>query len=119
MPDTERFDRRKYQRTSASCEAKFSVDGRTWTDFNVADLSSGGLRLFIKEDFEIGTRLSFHIVLYGLSSEFVFKADGIIRRKDFAKFYYVYGIGFVDLSQDAKIQIDEMITHMRPRDYYY
>lgn len=115
MGYSDRIERRFYQRTAPHCDAKYSVDGKKWVEFNVADISSGGLQMHAADEFELNDRVLFDIILYGLSSELEFRAEGAVRRKSHAKHYYVYGISFVNMSNNIKIHIDEMIIHMRPR----
>jgi len=114
---SDRFDRRTYQRSSIYSTARYSADGAAWSEFDIVDLSTGGLRLYVDADYEVGARLFFHITVYGLSSEFEFRAEGVIRRKDQTDKYYVYGVKFRNLSKDDQIRIDEIITHMRPKAY--
>ena len=111
-------NRRIYQRTDTNCDAKYSLDGKGgWTEADVADISSGGLQMYTEEEFETGDKLFFDVVLYGLSAQLEFCTQGTIRRKKHVGLYYIYGVSFQGLSGDLKIHIDELIMHMRPKNF--
>ena len=110
-------DRRMYQRAPLDSDARISADGAVWRPIEVTDLSSGGLRMRSQSEYRAGDRLFFEITLYGLSTECEFKAEGVIKNIDKAEPYYFYGVSFLNLPVVVKIDIDEIITHTRPREY--
>jgi len=110
-------ERRVYQRSKFDCDARVSSDGFAWKRFEVRDLSSGGLQMHLADEYEIGAKLWFDLTLYGVSTQFDVKVQGVVRRRDKTPLYYVYGICFIDVPQDTKIRIDESIRKMRPKEF--
>ncbi|MDR1060674.1 MAG: PilZ domain-containing protein [Clostridiales bacterium] len=106
-------DRRAYQRDSFNCDAKMSRDGASWVEARVSDLSSGGLQMKARDDIDVGATVWLDIIMYGLASEFEVKTQGIIRRKQRARHYFIYGVLFADLPGDSRIMIDEAISQIR------
>jgi len=110
-------ERRVYQRSKFDCDAKVSADGFAWKRIEVRDLSSGGLQMYLADDYEIGAKLWFDLILYGISTQFEVKVQGTVRRKDKTQHYQVYGISFINVPPDTKIRIDETIHKMRPKEF--
>ena len=117
MVNNEHGDRRAYQRAALDIDAKYSADGVSWLEADAIDLSSGGIQMRSKLEYETDAVLQFDITIYGLSSEFEFRTEGAIRHMNYVKPYYSYGIVFKGLPNSTKIRIDEMITHNHPRDF--
>ncbi|GHU80170.1 hypothetical protein FACS1894191_4770 [Clostridia bacterium] len=110
------YNRRNYNRgTHFSCTAKISADEKRWASAKVDDLSSGGLSLESKKDYNVGDSLwlDLHIEAF-MISPFDAKVRGIIRRKQAFPDHMVYGIQFLDLRQELKIRIDESVRADRP-----
>jgi hypothetical protein len=73
--------------------------------------------MYLTDDYDIGAKLWFDLILYGISTQFEVKVKGTVKRKDKTQHYNIYGIAFNDVPPDIKIRIDETIHRMRPREF--
>lgn len=109
------FNRRSYSRGSHfNCTVHVSLDGIKWHHARASDLSSGGLKLASTVDYEAGQTLWFDLVIESFLSEFKCKTKGIVRRKQVFPNDNMYGIQFMDISDDIRIRIDENVRADRP-----
>jgi Tfp pilus assembly protein PilZ len=98
-----------------STEVKVSRDGFQWKKAMAGELSSGGLSLFTKNEYQVGDELWFDLKVSGFMSEFEVKTQGCIRRKNRTEEgAFEYGVSFIGLSQELKIRIDENVHNDRP-----
>lgn len=109
------FNRRSYSRGSHfNCTVRISPNGIKWHHARASDLSSGGLKLASRVDYEAGQTLWFDLVIEGFLTEFKCKTKGIVRRKQVLPNDNMYGIEFIGLSDDVRIRIDESVHADRP-----
>lgn len=109
------YNQREYSRASHfGFEVLVCKDKANWHEARVSDLSSGGLKLHTHKDYEQGETLWFDLIIHGFMSEFTVVVQGSIQRKTKEKKDFVYGIKFLNLSQDIKIRIDENVHNDRP-----
>lgn len=103
-------ERRKYQRCdSAVCKAQLSVDENRWEDFELTDLSAGGLSFASKMEFKENTKLFFNLYVYNMLSEFNIRMEGCIIRIDSKKDKKLYSIKFENIQKYYQVQLDELI----------
>lgn len=105
---------RVYMRgTHLNCTVKVSVDGNKYKTGDVNDISSGGMNLLTEDEYNLGDKLFFELIIAGFMSEFTVFAEGRIVHIKKLPSYYSYGIKFAGLSEDDKIRIDENILKDR------
>ena len=108
-------DKRTYKRDSYFCsDTKVSLDGNIWHDVLVYDISAGGLSFLSNIIFDLGEVLWFDLTIPEFLSQNVMKLKGEISRIEHEGSRFLYGVAFMDISDDVRIGIDENIQ-MRDR----
>ncbi len=120
---------RKYQRCSnLVCKTQMSIDEKRWVDFEISDISAGGLKFISSNVFEKSVPLSFILNVFNMLSEFNLKFEGQITRVEMTKGKYEYAVRFSNIDKYTQIQLDEVIkskitlnhiSHCAPEDGSY
>ena len=107
----ERTNRRAYKRDLDFCsDAKVSLDGETWHDAQVFDISAGGLKFLTNILFDIGEDLWFDLEIPEfLSKHQEIKLKGTICRQTNEDDKFMYGVAFSDITPELQISLDENI----------
>ncbi len=98
------IDRRKHVRTPTQLIVQYSDQRLFFTEFT-CDLSLGGICIEASKPLEPGTKL-----IISISTQQVIKAKAMVVWSKKGKFKYKIGIRFVELSQDKKSQLTDIIT---------
>jgi c-di-GMP-binding flagellar brake protein YcgR len=103
------IDQRKQVRTPTELIVQYS-DRRLFFTGSLDDLSLGGMCIVASRPLEPGTKL-----IISISTQPPIKVEGIVtwsKKSMKNKFKYEIGVQFVELSQDQKSQIADIITSM-------
>jgi c-di-GMP-binding flagellar brake protein YcgR len=103
------IDQRKYIRTPIQSVVQYSDLRLFFTEFMI-DLSLGGMRIVASKPIEPGTK-----VIISTLAQSMIKVKGIVvwsKKSIKNKFKYEIGVQFVELSQDHKSQIADIIASM-------
>ncbi len=105
------IERRKYQRCGGTiCKAVISVNGEGQKEFELCDISAGGIKFVSQSRYEENTSLTVSLTVYSLLSEFKMKLDGHIVRVECTKHGYAYSVKFDNISIYNQVQLDEIIN---------
>lgn len=108
MSDNDKKKRRHFRRTQLSiCRLYVSKNGTRWVEAKLEDISAGGARFHI-ENFALSEeKVYLKInVLSGLS-EFTFKTEAKIIRKEGNS---IYAVKFVQFNEINQVILDEIIN---------
>lgn len=108
MSDNDKKKRRHFRRTQLSiCRLYISKNGTRWVEAKLDDISAGGAKFHV-ENFNLDEeKIYLKInVLSGLS-EFTFKTEARIIRKDGNN---IYAVKFVEFSELNQVMLDEIIN---------
>jgi hypothetical protein len=101
------IDQRKHVRTPTELIVQYSDRRLFFTEF-LSDLSLKGMCIVASKPLEPGTKL-----IISISTQSPIKVEGIVawsKKSIKNKFKYEIGVQFVELSQDQKSQITDIIT---------
>jgi hypothetical protein len=103
-------ENRKYQRcVNLVCKGQMSIDGKRWEDFEMCDISAGGLKLVSGKLFQVKTPLHFKLKVYNMLSEFNLRFEGHVTRIEMDKGKREYAVRFDNIDKYSQIQLDEVI----------
>jgi len=86
-----------------------STDGKWWDEFEIYDISAGGLKFVSGRLFLVETLVHFRLNVYNMLSEFNLKFEGYITRVDMDNGKREYAVRFGNIDKFSQIQLDEVI----------
>lgn len=85
--------------------------------FSVIDISATGIAISAKRELDIDDTVGMAIVFDGYFHEKDVKVTGRVVRKESEERIFKYGMEFIDLSQEEKVEIDEIMNRSCVRDH--